>query len=176
MGLDWLTLDEMWARAGEFTAFDAGWMSDHLSDASQETGGVAFEAFTTLAALAHRVPSRWLGIAVASATFRHPAVVAKAATVLDNVTSGRFILGVGAGWHQGEHDAFGIRLPPMRERFDRLEASLRSLSALFGPDAAPRRGVTLDDPYFPLRGATNEPSPVRPGGPAIWLGDRKSVV
>jgi alkanesulfonate monooxygenase SsuD/methylene tetrahydromethanopterin reductase-like flavin-dependent oxidoreductase (luciferase family) len=173
VGLGWQTLDAMWARAGEFAVFDAGWISDHLSDASQERGGVAFEAFTTLAALAHHVLGRWLGVAVASATFRHPALLAKEATVLDNVTAGRFILGLGAGWHEGEHDAFGIPLPPMRERFDRLEATLRAISALFGPEAAPGRGVTVDDPIFPLRGATNEPQPVRPGGPAIWLGGQR---
>jgi len=172
-GLDWQTLDAMWAAAGETDVFDAGWMSDHLSDASRERGGVAFEPFTTLAALAHRLPGRWLGVAVASATFRHPALLGKAATVLDNVTGGRFILGLGAGWHQGEHDAFGIPLPPLPERFDRLESELRVLEALFGTDAFAGRGVTLDDPSFPLRGATNEPSPIRPGGPAIWLGGQK---
>ena len=172
-GLDWPGLDATWARAGEFAAFDAGWMSDHLSDATLETGGVAFEPFTTLAALAHRVPGRWLGVAVASATFRHPALVAKAATVLDNVTGGRFVLGMGAGWHAGEHEAFGVPLPPVRHRFDRLEAALGTIAALFGPDAAPGRGVTRDDPHFPLRDATNEPSPLRPGGPAIWLGGQR---
>ena len=172
-GLDWPTLDAMWERAGQFAVFDAGWISDHLSDAGQERGGVAFEAFTTLPALAHQVPGRWLGVAVASATFRHPALLAKAATVLDNVTDGRFILGIDAGWHEGEHEAFGIPLPPLPERFDRLEASLRIISALFGPEAAAGRGVTLDDPHFPIRGATNEPPPLRPGGPAIWLGGQR---
>jgi alkanesulfonate monooxygenase SsuD/methylene tetrahydromethanopterin reductase-like flavin-dependent oxidoreductase (luciferase family) len=149
-------------------------MSDHLSDAGQKRGGVAFEVFTTLAALAHHIPDRWLGVAVASATFRHPALLAKSATVLDNVTDGRFILGIGAGWHEGEHDTFGIPLPPLPERFDRLESALEMVSALFGPDAAPGRGVTLDHPIFPLRGATNEPQPVRPGGPAIWLGGQRA--
>ena len=172
-GLDWPMLDAMWARAGEFDVFDAGWMSDHLSDASQKRGGVAFEPFTTLAALAHRVPGRWLGVAVASATFRHPALLAKAATVLDNVSGGRFILGIGAGWHEGEHDAFGIPLPPLPERFDRLEAGIRTISALFGPAAAPGRGVTVEDSIYPLHGATNEPQPMRPGGPAIWLGGQR---
>ena len=169
-GLDWHRLDATWQRAGEIDVFDAGWTSDHLSDAGRQHGGVAFEAFTTLAALAHRVPGRHLGLAVAAATFRHPAIVAKAATVLDNVTGGRFILGLGAGWHEGEHRAFGIPLPPIGERFDRLEASLRVIRALFGPEAAPGRGVTIHDATFPLSGATNEPPTVRAGGPAIWLG------
>ncbi|MDQ3690631.1 MAG: LLM class flavin-dependent oxidoreductase [Chloroflexota bacterium] len=173
-GLDWPSLNAMWERAGTFPVVDAGWMSDHLADANRERGGVAFEAFTTLAALAHSVPGRWLGVAVASATFRHPAVMAKAATVLDNVTGGRFILGIGAGWHEGEHAAFGIRLPPMRERFDRFEAAVRTVTALFGADAAIGGGVTLEDQAFPLRGATNEPHPVRTGGPAIWLGGQRA--
>ena len=171
-GLTWPLLDEMWHAAGAEASLDAGWMSDHLSDASRERGGVAFEALTTLAALAHRIRGRWLGVAVASATFRHPAVLAKQATVLDNVTGGRFILGLGAGWHEGEHEAFGIPLAPLPERFDRLEACLRVLSALFSADA-PDRGVTVDDDLYPLRGATNDPAPIRPGGPAIWLGGQR---
>ena len=111
-GLDWSRIDETWALAGDLGVFDAGWMSDHLSDAVRERNGPAMESLTTVAALAHRVPGKWIGIAVAANTFRHPALLAKSATVIDNVTGGRFILGLGAGWHEGEHDAFGIPLPP----------------------------------------------------------------
>lgn len=168
-GLDWRRLDETWALAGELDVFDAGWMSDHLSDASRERGGPAFESFTSAAALAHRFPG-WIGIAVASNTFRHPALTAKAATVLDNVTGGRFILGLGAGWHVGEHEAYGIRLPAPVERFDRLESGLRVISALFSAAAREPDGVSLDDAYWPLSRATNLPGPLRPGGPPIWLG------
>jgi alkanesulfonate monooxygenase SsuD/methylene tetrahydromethanopterin reductase-like flavin-dependent oxidoreductase (luciferase family) len=172
-GLDWSRLDETWALAADIPTFDAGWMSDHLSDASRERGGPAFEATTMAAALARRVPGKWVGVAVLSNTFRHPAVLAKAATVLDNVAQGRFILGLGAGWHVGEHEAYGIPLPPLPERFDRLEATLRMLRALFSPAAATDEGVTVDDPNAPLRGATNLPGPVRPGGPPIWLGGQR---
>lgn len=169
-GLDWRRIDETWAAAGEQPSLSMGWTSDHLSDPSRERNGPAFEALTMAAALARRVPGRWVGIAVVSNTFRRPAVVAKAATVLDNVTGGRFVLGLGAGWHEGEHDAFGIPLPPPAERFDRFESALRVLEALFSDEARTAPGVSLDDPWFPLRNATNEPPPVRPGGPAIWLG------
>ncbi len=172
-GLDWSRIDETWALAGELSVFSAGWMSDHLSDASRDRNGPAFESLTMAAALAHRVAGKWIGIVVLSNTFRHPAVLAKAATVLDNVTGGRFILGLGAGWHEGEHDAFGIPLPPLPERFDRYESALRVLTALFSDEARQPPGVTVDDPVYPLRDATNEPGPVRPGGPAIWLGGQK---
>ena len=172
--MDWPRLAATWELAGDLGLFDAAWMSDHLSDASRERGGGSYEPFTALAALATRVPGMWLGIAVVSNTFRHPAVVAKQATVLDNATGGRFVLGLGAGWHEGEHDAFGVRLPPMRERFDRYESSLRVLSALFSDAARQPPGVSLDDPFFPLHDATNEPGPIRPGGPAIWLGGQRT--
>jgi alkanesulfonate monooxygenase SsuD/methylene tetrahydromethanopterin reductase-like flavin-dependent oxidoreductase (luciferase family) len=172
-GLDWGRLHETWALAGEIDAFDAGWMSDHLSDANQTHGGPALEALTTAAALAHRVPGKWIGIAVLANTFRHPAIVAKAATVLDHATGGRFILGIGAGWHEGEHDAFGIPLPPIGERFDRYESAVRTIAALFSDAARTAPGVRVDDPTYPLRDATNEPPPLRPGGPPLWLGGQR---
>jgi alkanesulfonate monooxygenase SsuD/methylene tetrahydromethanopterin reductase-like flavin-dependent oxidoreductase (luciferase family) len=172
-GLDWPTLDAVWARAGELDIYGAGWMSDHLADASAERGGGAFESLTTAAALAHRVPGKWIGIAVLANTFRHPAVVAKAATVLDNATGGRFALGLGTGWHEGEHETFGIPLPPMPERFARFESAVETLSALFSDAARTQPGVTRDDPFFPLRDATLEPAPIRPGGPMLILGGQR---
>ena len=171
--MDWSRLDETWALAGESPALDAGWLSDHLSDASRERGGPAVESLTAAAALAHRVPGKWIGIAVLSGTFRHPALVAKSATVIDQATGGRFILGLGAGWHDGEHEAFGISLPPIVERFDRFERGVRTIAALLSDAARSEPGVTIDDPIFPLRAATNEPPPTRPGGPPIWIGGQR---
>jgi alkanesulfonate monooxygenase SsuD/methylene tetrahydromethanopterin reductase-like flavin-dependent oxidoreductase (luciferase family) len=172
-GLDWQLLDAIWAEAGLLDAFSAGWLSDHLSDAGQERGGVAFESLTTAAALAHRVPGKWIGIAVVSNTFRHPAVVAKAATTLDNATGGRFILGLGAGWHEGEHRAFGIPLPPIRERFEQYEHAVATVHALFSDAARSAAGVTRADRFYPLDRATIQPAPVRPGGPLLWLGGQR---
>ena len=89
---------------------------------------------------------------------------AKAATVLDHVTGGRFILGLGAGWFEPEHTPFGIPFPPMPERFDRFESAVRTIKALLSDEAATTTaGVTRDDPFFPLVGATNDPPPVRAG-------------
>ena len=172
-GLDWPRLAATWTLAGETRLFDAGWMSDHLTDASRERGGPSPESMTSLAALATRVPGMWVGVAVASNTFRHPAVLAKEAATLDNVTGGRFVLGFGAGWHEGEHEQYGIPLPPIAERFDRFEGAVRVLTALFSEAARQSPGVTLDDPYYPLRGATLEPGTMRPGGPPLWLGVAK---
>lgn len=168
--VDWVTLDETWAAAGEIGVFQAAWLNDHLTDPQQERGGSSWEALTLAAALAHRVPRKWIGHAVLSNTFRHPAVLAKAATVLDHATGGRFIIGLGAGWHEREHADYGIPFPEIRERIDRLEAAVGLLQALFSEAAATPPGVTRPDPYYPLDGARNEPPPLRAGGPPIFLG------
>ena len=171
------TLDETWAAAAELPVFVAAWMNDHFSDPAAESGGPSFESLTLMAALAHRVPGVWLGHSVLANTFRHPALLAKAATTMDHVTGGRFIVGLGMGWHAWEHEAFGVPLPPPRERFERLVSTVRVLRALGSAAAAgaasagspaagaaaaagspaagsPAAGVTLDDAFAPLRGAT----------------------
>jgi alkanesulfonate monooxygenase SsuD/methylene tetrahydromethanopterin reductase-like flavin-dependent oxidoreductase (luciferase family) len=164
------TLDETWAAAAELPIFTAAWMNDHVSDPAADAGGPSFESLTVMAALAHRVPGIWLGHSVLANTFRHPALLAKIATAMDHVTGGRFIVGLGMGWHAWEHEAFGIPLPPLRERFDRLVTTVRVLRALGSPEAAALPGVTRDDPLAPLRGATNEPPPLTAGGPPVFLG------
>jgi alkanesulfonate monooxygenase SsuD/methylene tetrahydromethanopterin reductase-like flavin-dependent oxidoreductase (luciferase family) len=171
--VSWQTLDETWAAAGDEPLLTAGWMADHLTDASRQRGGQAWEAFTLMAALAHRVPGKWLGQAVLANTFRHPAVLAKQATVMDHVSGGRFIVGLGAGWHEGEHQAFGIPLPPIGERISRLESAVDVLRALFSAQARREPGVTRDDTFYPLRDAVNDPPPVQEAGPPIWLGGQK---
>jgi alkanesulfonate monooxygenase SsuD/methylene tetrahydromethanopterin reductase-like flavin-dependent oxidoreductase (luciferase family) len=171
--VDWATLDGAWARMGEHDVFDSAWMNDHLSDISQERNGASFEALTAMAALAHRVPGKWVGHTMLSATFRHPAVLAKAATVLDHATGGHFILGLGAGWHEGEHVPLGIPLPPMPERFDRFESAVHVLRALWSDAARVPPGVSRPDPFYPLDNATNEPPTLTPGGPPLWLGGQK---
>ena len=167
---DWASLDAAWAEAGQHDVFDSGWLNDHLVDPVRDRGGPAFEAMTTLAALAHHVPGKTVGQTVLAATFRHPSILAKEAVTLDHLTGGRYILGLGAGWHIGEHVSFGIDLPPLGERFDRYEATIRVLRALFSDEARVAPGVTLDAPPYRLDGAVMEPGPVHPGGPRIWLG------
>ena len=171
--VDWPTLDGAWARIGEHDVFDSAWMNDHLIDISRERHGPSFEALTAMAALVRRVPGKWVGHAMLSATFRHPAVLAKAATVLDHATAGRFIVGLGAGWHEGEHLPFGIPLPPMPERFDRFESAVHVLRALWSDAARIPPGVTRPDRFYPLAEATNEPPPRTLGGPPLWLGGQK---
>jgi alkanesulfonate monooxygenase SsuD/methylene tetrahydromethanopterin reductase-like flavin-dependent oxidoreductase (luciferase family) len=174
--VDWATLDATWRRAGELTAersgagFDSGWLNDHLTNMDDDHPGPSLEAVTLLATLVHHVPGVTVGHAVLSNTFRYPAILAKAAVVLDHATDGRFVLGLGAGWHEGEHAMFGLDLPPIGPRIDRLESAVETIRALWSAEAAAPPGVSREDPYYPLTGAINAPPPRTPGGPPIYLG------
>ncbi len=172
--VDWATLDATWQRAGQLTAagggFDSGWLNDHLTNMNAEVPGASLEALTLLGTLVHHVPGVMVGHAVLSNTFRQPVVLAKAAVVLDHATEGRFVLGLGAGWFEGEHEPFGLELPPIGPRIDRLVSAVDTLRALWSPEAAAPPGVTRDDPFYPLHDAVNAPPPLTPGGPPIYLG------
>lgn len=171
--VDWATVDATWKLAGEVGGWDGAWLNDHLTDMDPATPGPSLEALTMLATLLHRVPGLRVGHGVLSNTFRHPVLLAKAATVLDHATGGRFVLGLGAGWFEGEHEPFGIPLPPIGERIDRLVSAVDVLQALFSFAAAAPPGITRPDPYYPLAGTVNAPAPLTPGGPPIFLGGQK---
>ncbi len=171
--VDWQTLDATWRLAGELGGWDGAWMNDHLTDLDEVAPGPSMEALTLLATLVHHVPGLRVGHAVLSNTFRHPVLLAKAATVMDHATGGRFVLGLGAGWYEGEHEPFGIPLPPIGERIDQLISAVEVLQLLFSPGASAAPGVTRPDPFYPLAGAVNAPAPLTPGGPPIFLGGQK---
>ena len=173
--VDWATLDATWALAGQMGGFDGAWMNDHLTDMDAVNPGPSLEALTLMATLVHHVPGVRVGHGVLSNTFRHPVLLAKAATVLDHATGGggRFVLGLGAGWFEGEHEPFGIPLPPIGERIDRLISAVEVLRLLFSPEAATSPGITRPDPFYPLAGAVNAPAPLTPGGPPIFLGGQR---
>jgi alkanesulfonate monooxygenase SsuD/methylene tetrahydromethanopterin reductase-like flavin-dependent oxidoreductase (luciferase family) len=173
--VDWATVDATWREAGALSTepgggFDSGWLNDHLTNMDAASPGPSLEALTVLATLVHHVPGVLVGHGVLSNTFRHPVLLAKSAVVLDHATRGRFVVGLGAGWFEGEHAPFGLELPPLRERIDRLVSAVDTLRALWSPEAAAPPGVTRTDPFYPLRAAVAAPAPFTPGGPPIYLG------
>ena len=115
-------------------AEDAGLFSFARSDhyySSREPRPDATDAFATLAGLARETTNIRLCVLVSPITFRHPAVIAKTAATIDQMSGGRLDLGVGTGWMDLEHEAFGLPFPPWQERFDRFEKSLQYLDAAF---------------------------------------------
>ena len=119
-GLTW----ERWFRIAdrvESLGLDSLWRSDHFFSLMGHLERPALECWTSLTALAQRTQRLRFGPLVSPMTFRHPALLARMAAAVDGLSSGRLILGLGAGWNDAEHQAFGISLPPLKERFDRLE-------------------------------------------------------
>lgn len=117
--------------------------SDHYYWTGQP-GLPATDAFTTLGGLARETNRLRLCVLVSPITFRHPAVIAKAAASIDEMSGGRFDLGVGTGWMEAEHMAFGLPFPPRKERFSRLEESLQYLRAAFTGGAFEGRYYSFD--------------------------------
>lgn len=163
--VDWPTLLATWQLADEMPVFDSGWVFDHFI-ALGDGGGPCDEGWTVATALAAHTRRLQLGHLVLGNTYRHPALLARMAATLDHIARGRFVLGLGAGWHEAEHAMYGWRLPPVGERISMLESAVRVLRALWSkPD-----GVSLDAPPYSLTDALCDPPPLTPGGPPIWLG------
>src|SRR6266550_4242348 len=163
-GLTW----EHWFRIAdcvEELALDSLWRSDHFFSLSGDRQRPALECWTSLTALAQRTHRIRFGPLVSPMTFRHPALLARMAAAVDLLSGGRLVLGVGAGWNVAEHEAFGIGLPPLKERFDRLEEGIAVIKALWsgGP-------VDVDGRYYRLRRAAALPRPVQRPAPPLLIG------
>jgi alkanesulfonate monooxygenase SsuD/methylene tetrahydromethanopterin reductase-like flavin-dependent oxidoreductase (luciferase family) len=160
------TMLATWELAdAELDVFDSAWIFDHFVALGAD-GGSSHEAIALAGALAARTRRLQFGHLVLGNTYRHPAVLANAAVTLDHLAPGRFVLGLGAGWHEQEHAMYGMELPPIGERITMLEAAVRVIKALFRQPT----GVSLDAPPYRLTDAVLDPPPVTPGGPPIWLG------
>ena len=164
-GLTW----ERWLRlaeAAEDMGYDSLCRSDHLTGLWGESKRPSLETWTSLTVLAMRTHRIRFGPLVSPITFYQPALLAKMAVALDTLSDGRMDLGLGGGWNEHEHAMFGVALPPMRERLDRLEQGVRYLRAL-----GAGRPVTLEQPHYSLRQAEVYPRPTH-GRLRIVVGGR----
>jgi F420-dependent oxidoreductase-like protein len=120
------------ARHAEAIGYDGLWYADHfMPNAAEPAEGPSHEAFTVLAGLAVAVPRVRIGPLVAGNTYRNPAVLAKIAASIDQMSGGRLVLGLGAGWQENEHRAYGIEFNSFGWRFDRLEEACEIVTSLF---------------------------------------------
>ena len=124
--------------------------------------GDTLECWSALAALAALVPRVRLGSLVTSVTYRHPAVLANIAAGVDNISNGRLLLGIGAGWQVNEHAAYGLELGNVRERLDRFEEACEVVTSLL---RKPRSSFSGE--YFRLHDAPNQPAPVQDRVPLL---------
>jgi alkanesulfonate monooxygenase SsuD/methylene tetrahydromethanopterin reductase-like flavin-dependent oxidoreductase (luciferase family) len=172
----WTDLREM-ARTAEAVGVDTLFLPDHLlfrksppdnvmrvNMPEGKTRGI-WEAWTILAALAEATSHIHLGPLVACTGFRNPAILAKMADTLDEVSDGRLVLGLGAGWHEPEYQAFGI---PYDHRVGRFEEALAIIIPLL------RDGrVDFQGQYYQARDCVLAPRGPRPGGPPILIGAQR---
>ena len=152
------------ARRIEDLGFDAVWVGDHLL---YRWPGVAdargpWECWTMLAAIAASTSRIALGPLVASTSFHAPAMLAKQAATVDEISGGRLILGLGAGWNQTEYEAFGF---PFDHRIARFEEAFTIIRTLLREGA-----IDFDGTYYQVRDCELLPRPTRAGGPPLLLG------
>lgn len=140
-------------RAG----WDSIWLDDHLLSDEADWRDPKLEGWTSLAAVAALIPRVRLGLLVSSTTFRNPGLIAKLATTLDHVSEGRAVLGLGGGWFEREHDAFGIDFGAgFGERLDRLDEATQVIRRLLDGER-----VTHHGRFFELQDALCTPRPIQ---------------
>jgi F420-dependent oxidoreductase-like protein len=161
----WPSPARSWDDIHEITTHceQAGWDGVYFADHFMPNGpgpepldGNTLECWSIIAALAAAVPRLRLAPLVTSVTYRHPAVLANIAAAVDQVSHGRLTLGIGAGWQENEHAAYGLALGTIRERMDRFEEAVQILRSLL---REPR--TTFAGQYFDVRDAPNQPAPVQ---------------
>jgi F420-dependent oxidoreductase-like protein len=160
-GVTW----EQWralATTAEAAGFEALFRSDHYMPLNGGPGG-SLDAWSTINALAALTDTLRLGTLVSPATFRHPSVLAREAVTADHISGGRIEVGLGAGWHEGEHRAHGFPFDTARDRFDRYAEQLEILHRSW--DSEP---FDFEGRFYRLEQADPQPKPVqRPHPPVI---------
>jgi len=163
-------------RGADRAGVDTVWVVDHLLQADPTAppeDTEMLEAYTTLGFLAARTERVRLGTMVSGVTFRPPALLVKAVTTLDVLSGGRAWLGLGAGYHGEEAEAMGLPLPPVAERFQRLEETLRIAAQMWAGDDAPFEGR-----HYRLGRPAGSPLPIQRPRPPVLIGgtgERKTL-
>jgi F420-dependent oxidoreductase-like protein len=156
------------ARVVESTGFDALFRSDHLLTMRGSGLPGPTDTWASLAALARETSRIRLGSMLTSATFRLPGPLAVTVAQVDNMSGGRVELGLGAGWYEEEHLAYGIPFPPVAERFERLEEQLAIVSGLWETPVG--GSFSFKGKHYQLTGSPALPKPVQQPRPPIIVG------
>jgi F420-dependent oxidoreductase-like protein len=154
----------VWRIADE-AGFDHCWCMDHFATLGSRDDGPIFEAWALLAAMAAATSRTRVGCAVTGNTYRHPAVLAKAAVTVDHLSGGRLEFGIGAGWAENEHTMLGLPFGTAGDRADRLEEACQVIRSLWTQELTSFAGQ-----HYQLTGAVAEPKPVQQPHPPIWIG------
>ncbi|MGD8584575.1 MAG: LLM class F420-dependent oxidoreductase [Chloroflexota bacterium] len=163
-GLNWPRWQRL-ARAVEELGFVGLYRSDHYTNANPPDKD-SLELWVSLAWLADNTQRIEFGPLVSPVSFRHPTMTARMASAVDDLSGGRLILGMGAGWQEREHTHYGWDLLPVPQRFARFEEGLEVVTRLLSSEEP----VDFDGRYYRLQEAILLPRPQQPGGPPILIG------
>jgi F420-dependent oxidoreductase-like protein len=158
---DWCALADACEEHGVDTLF----RSDHYVSQGNEAGNVAHDAWTTIAALAARTTTLRFGTLVSPVTFRPPGLLANAAATADHVSGGRIELGMGAGWMEREHRAYGFPFPEVRTRLEMLAEQVEIVHRLWTEER-----VDFQGRHYTLEDAPAQPKPVQHPRPPLLVG------
>jgi F420-dependent oxidoreductase-like protein len=162
-GLTWARWQRL-LQAAESLGYQCVFRSDHFT--IQAPDHESLETWVSLTYAASHTQRIEFGPLVSPVTFRHPAMLVRMAAAVDDLSGGRLVLGLGAGWNEREHRQFGVPFPRVWERYAMLEEALEVTTRLLREDKA----ITYAGRYFPLEGAVLLPRPQRRGGPPILIG------
>jgi alkanesulfonate monooxygenase SsuD/methylene tetrahydromethanopterin reductase-like flavin-dependent oxidoreductase (luciferase family) len=160
----WDDLVQHWDRIEE-CGFDGSGMADHFMPTGGDEDGSYVEGWTALTALAVTHPRLRVAVLVSGNTYRNPALLAKMAATLDQATGGRVDLGIGAGWFEREHHAYGFDFPPAGTRVAMLREAIEVMRSLMRGER-----TTFHGRYYQLEDAPFAPLPVQSGGIPIMIG------
>jgi F420-dependent oxidoreductase-like protein len=161
----WADMLAVWRAADDIDLFESGWTFDHFYPIFDDSTGPCLEGWVTLTALAQATRRLRFGTLVTGNVYRHPAVLANMAATLDIVSGGRLELGLGAGWNEEECAAYGIDLPPLKERFDRFDEACEIILSLLSNET-----TDFDGRHYKLTAARCEPKPVQRPHPPLCIG------
>lgn len=161
----WQQILDMWLEGERIELYDGGFLFDHFYPIYGDKTGPCFEGWSALSYLAGRTRRIRLGLMVTGVPYRNPAVLAKMAATFDHFSAGRLDLGLGAGWHEEEAAAYGMPLPPIKQRLDLFEEACLILTSLFESET-----TTFHGSHFELLEARCEPKPLQHPRPPFVMG------
>jgi F420-dependent oxidoreductase-like protein len=160
----WPSLNRPWTetadavRHADATGWDGIWVADHFMPHTEgPADGPTFECWTAMAGIAAITERVRIGSLVSGNTYRYPAVLAKEAVTVDHISNGRAILGLGAGWQENEHVAYGIPFGTFGERFDKLEEACQIILGMLR-----EHRTTVKGKHYTVTDAPADPKPLGP--------------
>lgn len=158
-------MQRVWLEADRIPSIEHAWLFDHFMPIAGEISGPCLEGWSLLSAFAALTSRVRVGLMVTGNTYRHPAVLAKIGATVDVISGGRLDFGIGAGWNETEHSAYGIPLYATGERIKRLGEACEVIKRMWTQPVP-----TFEGRYYQIKDAYCEPKPIQKPAPPFVIG------